>query len=44
MESPLARKSLGKKFFKNTPKRAGVYLMRDANEKVLYVGVDSPVR
>ena len=31
-------KSLGKKFFKNAPKRAGVYLMRDANEKVLYVG------
>ena len=30
--------SLGKKFFKNAPKRAGVYLMRDANEKVLYVG------
>jgi excinuclease UvrABC nuclease subunit len=31
-------KSLGNKFFKNAPKRAGVYLMRDANEKVLYVG------
>jgi predicted GIY-YIG superfamily endonuclease len=31
-------KRLGKKFFKNAPKRAGVYLMRDANEKVLYVG------
>jgi predicted GIY-YIG superfamily endonuclease len=31
-------KSLGKKFFKNAPKRAGVYLMRDANDKVLYVG------
>jgi predicted GIY-YIG superfamily endonuclease len=31
-------KSLGKKFFKNAPKHAGVYLMRDANDKVLYVG------
>jgi predicted GIY-YIG superfamily endonuclease len=31
-------KSLGKKFFKNAPKRAGVYLMRDANDKVLYIG------
>jgi predicted GIY-YIG superfamily endonuclease len=31
-------KSLGKKFFKKAPKRPGVYLMRDANEKVLYVG------
>ncbi len=34
---PLDR-SLGKKFFKNAPKRAGVYLMRDAYENVLYVG------
>jgi predicted GIY-YIG superfamily endonuclease len=31
-------KSLGKKFFKNAPKRAGVYLMRDADDKLLYVG------
>jgi excinuclease UvrABC nuclease subunit len=31
-------KSLGKKFFKNAPKRAGVYLMRDADGNVLYVG------
>jgi predicted GIY-YIG superfamily endonuclease len=31
-------KSLGKKFFKNAPKRAGVYLMRDAEDNVLYVG------
>jgi predicted GIY-YIG superfamily endonuclease len=31
-------KSLGKKFFKTAPKRAGVYLMRDADDKVLYVG------
>jgi len=31
-------KSLGKKFFKNAPKRAGVYLMRDAEDSVLYVG------
>ena len=31
-------KSLGRKFFKNAPKRPGVYLMRDANGNVLYVG------
>jgi predicted GIY-YIG superfamily endonuclease len=30
--------SLGRKFFKNAPKRTGVYLMRDANDQVLYVG------
>jgi predicted GIY-YIG superfamily endonuclease len=31
-------KSLGRNFFRKAPKRAGVYLMRDANDKVLYVG------
>jgi predicted GIY-YIG superfamily endonuclease len=30
--------SLGQKFFRNAPKRPGVYLMKDANDKVLYVG------
>jgi predicted GIY-YIG superfamily endonuclease len=29
---------LGRKFFRNAPKRPGVYLMRDAADKVLYVG------
>jgi hypothetical protein len=29
---------LGKKFFRNAPKRPGVYLMRDAADKILYVG------
>ncbi len=29
---------LGKKFFRNAPKRAGVYLIHDANGKLLYVG------
>jgi len=31
-------KSLGQNFFRKAPKHAGVYLMRDANDKVLYVG------
>jgi predicted GIY-YIG superfamily endonuclease len=29
---------LGRKFFRQAPKRAGVYLMRDAADEVLYVG------
>jgi excinuclease UvrABC nuclease subunit len=29
---------LGRKFFRNAPKRPGVYLMRDAADNVLYVG------
>ena len=29
---------LGRKFFRKAPKRAGVYLMRDAADEVLYVG------
>jgi predicted GIY-YIG superfamily endonuclease len=29
---------LGRKFFRTAPKRPGVYLMRDAQDKVLYVG------
>jgi excinuclease UvrABC nuclease subunit len=29
---------LGKKFFRTAPKRPGVYLMRDAADKILYVG------
>jgi predicted GIY-YIG superfamily endonuclease len=29
---------LGRKFFRQAPRRPGVYLMRDANDKVLYVG------
>lgn len=29
---------LGRKFFRHAPKRPGVYVMRDAAEKVLYVG------
>jgi predicted GIY-YIG superfamily endonuclease len=29
---------LGKKFFKRAPRRTGVYLMKDADDKVLYVG------
>jgi len=36
-EKPLV-KSLGKKFFKRIPKRPGVYLMRDAEENIIYVG------
>jgi predicted GIY-YIG superfamily endonuclease len=31
-------KRLGKKFFKRIPKRPGVYLMRDAEENIIYVG------
>jgi predicted GIY-YIG superfamily endonuclease len=30
--------SLGRNFFRTAPKHAGVYLMRDANDQVLYVG------
>jgi predicted GIY-YIG superfamily endonuclease len=29
---------LGKRFFWRTPRRPGVYLMKDANDKVIYVG------
>lgn len=29
---------LGRRFFRNAPKRAGVYLMRDDADRVLYVG------
>ncbi len=29
---------LGRKFFREAPRRAGVYLMRDAADRVLYVG------
>jgi predicted GIY-YIG superfamily endonuclease len=29
---------LGRKFFRHAPKRPGVYLMRDASDRVLYVG------
>ena len=29
---------LGRRFFRKAPKRPGVYVMRDAAEKVLYVG------
>jgi len=29
---------LGRKFFRKAPQRPGVYLMRDANDKVIYVG------
>jgi predicted GIY-YIG superfamily endonuclease len=29
---------LGKKFFRRAPQRPGVYLMKDANDRVLYVG------
>src|SRR6202142_2780517 len=29
---------LGRKFFRRAPQRPGVYLMKDANDKVLYVG------
>ncbi|MFZ0826029.1 MAG: GIY-YIG nuclease family protein [Verrucomicrobiia bacterium] len=29
---------LGRKFFRKAPQRPGVYLMKDANDKVLYVG------
>jgi predicted GIY-YIG superfamily endonuclease len=34
---PLDRR-LGKKFFRNAPRRPGVYLMRDEQDKLLYVG------
>ena len=34
---PLDRR-LGQRFFRNAPKRPGVYLMRDAADNVLYVG------
>jgi excinuclease UvrABC nuclease subunit len=29
---------LGRKFFRKAPKRAGVYLMRDAADEILYIG------
>jgi predicted GIY-YIG superfamily endonuclease len=29
---------LGRKFFLNAPRRSGVYLMRDAADKILYIG------
>lgn len=29
---------LGRKFFRRAPRRPGVYLMKDANDKVIYVG------
>jgi|ERR1035437_4542854 predicted GIY-YIG superfamily endonuclease len=35
---------LGADFFRTVPKRPGVYLMRDANEKVLYVGKAKSLR
>ena len=31
-------KRLGQRFFRHAPKRPGVYLMRDAQDRVLYVG------
>jgi predicted GIY-YIG superfamily endonuclease len=31
-------KRLGKKFFRNAPRRPGVYLMKDAQDNLLYVG------
>ena len=34
---PLDRR-LGKRFFRKAPRRPGVYLMRDAQDKVVYVG------
>ena len=34
---PLDRR-LGKNFFRRTPRRPGVYLMKDASDRVLYVG------
>ena len=34
---PLDRR-LGKKFFRKAPRRPGVYLMKDASDRVLYVG------
>jgi predicted GIY-YIG superfamily endonuclease len=35
---------LGKSFFRDAPARAGVYVMRDAEEKVLYVGKAKDLR
>ena len=35
---------LGVDFFRNAPKRPGVYLLRDANEKILYVGKAKSLR
>ena len=29
---------LGKKFFRRAPRRPGMYLMKDASDKVLYLG------
>jgi hypothetical protein len=36
-EKPLVRR-LGKKFFRQIPARPGVYKMRDAQDKIVYVG------
>ena len=34
---PLVQR-LGKGFFRNAPKRPGVYLMKDAQDRIVYVG------
>lgn len=36
-EKPLVKR-LGRKFFRNLPKHAGVYKMRDARDNIVYVG------
>ena len=35
---------LGRKFFLNAPRRPGVYLMRDAADKILYIGKAKDLR
>ena len=40
---PLERR-LGRKFFRQAPRRPGVYLMRDAEGKVVYVGKAKDLR